>query len=80
MGQQTSFAYLENIFKKLKKFAFLAKISKFGFNARSIPVVIKPSKFYTGVFLCIQTFLKGLQKFCKQKRIFEPHYCLSTPL
>ena len=80
MGQQTSFAYLEYILKKLKKFAFLEKISKFGFNARSIAVFIKSSKFYTGVFLCIQTFLKGLQKFCIQKRIFEPHYCTSTLL
>ena len=62
MGQQTSFAYLEYIFKKLKKLAFLAKISKFGFNARSTPVVIKPSKFYTGVFFMYSNIFKGVEK------------------
>ena len=80
MGLQTNSVYLNYIFKKLKKFAFLAKISSFGFDARSIPVVIQRSKFYTSVFLSIQTFLKGLEKFCKQKRIFEPPYCTCTPL
>ena len=62
MGQQTSFAYLEYIFKKLKKFVFLAKISKFGFNARSIPVVIKPPKFYTGDFFTYSNIFEGVAK------------------
>ena len=62
MGQQTSFAYLEYIFKKLKKFAFLAKISKFGFNARSITGCHKPSKFYTGVFFMYSNIFEGVAK------------------
>ena len=46
------------------------------FDARSIAVVIERSKFYTGVFSSIHTFLKGLQNFCEQKYIFEPPYCI----
>ena len=80
MGLQTNSVYLKNIFKKLKKFAFLAKISNFGFDAQSIPVVIERSRFYTNVFSSIQTFLKRLEKFCKQKHIFEPPYCTCTLL
>ena len=57
MGQQTTFAYLEYIFKKLKKF-----VSKFGFNARSIAVLIKPSKFYTGVFFMYSNIFEGVAK------------------
>ena len=62
----------------MKKDAFLAKILNFGFDARSIPVVIELSKFYTDVFSSIHTFLKGLQKLCKQKRVFEPPHLLVT--
>ena len=72
MGLQTNSVYLKYVFKKLKKFAFLAKISSFGFDARSIPVVIQRSKFYTSVFLSIQTFFKRLEKFCN-KNVFSNH-------
>ena len=60
-------------FKKIEKNAFLAKSSNFGFDARSIPVVIEPSKICK-VFFIYSDIFEELQKFCKQKRIFEPPY------
>ena len=63
MGLQTNFVFLKYIFKNLKKYACLGKISKFGFDAQCIPVVkVEPSKFYTGVFSSIHNIFEGVAK------------------
>ena len=54
----------------MKICAYLPKISNFGYNARSIPVILEHSKFFPSVFIPIHTLFKVLQNFLIKKRFF----------
>ena len=62
-----------NLFRNfiMKICAYLPKISNFGYNARSVPVIPKDSNFFASVFTPIHIFFKVLQKFLKKKRFFD---------
>ena len=69
---------LKYVFKYLKKCAFSAKIRDFGFDARSIPVVVELSNFNTCVFSPIGTFFAVMQNFSKKKNVILSHPNMGT--
>ena len=62
----------------MKICAYLPRISNFGYNARSVPVILEHSDFYPSVFTPIHILFKMLQKFFEKKRFFDTNTLLST--
>ena len=72
MGLQTS--YYANLRRNLimEICAYLPQIFNFGYNARSVPVILEHSDFHPSVVTPIHILLKVLQKF-KEKNVFSLH-------
>ena len=49
----------------------LPQIPNFGFDARSIPIILEHSNFYPSVFRPIYILFKVLRKFLRKKRFFD---------
>ena len=71
MGLQMNFVYLKYTLKILKYYAFLAKISNFGFDAQGITVVIEPLKSYKGVFFIYSHIFEEFAKTLLAKTSFK---------
>ena len=56
----------------MKICSYLPKISSFGYNARSVPVILEHSNFFASVFTPIHILFKVLQKFLR-KNVFSIH-------
>ena len=61
---------LRNIIMKIC--AYLPKISRFGYNARNVPVILEHSNFFPSVFTPIHILFKVLQNFLR-KNVFSIH-------
>ena len=62
-----------NLFRNfiMKICAYLPKISNFGYNARSVPVILKDSIFFASVFTPIHILFKVLQIVLGKKIFFR---------
>ena len=71
MGLQN--LYYANSLRNLivKIWAYLPQISNFGFDARSVPIILERSNFYPSVFTPIHILFTVLQKFLRKKRFFD---------
>ena len=63
---------LQNFIMKIC--AYLPKISNFGYNAQSVPVILEHSKIFPSVFPPIHILFKVLQKFLRKKHFFDTPY------
>ena len=55
----------------IKICAYLPQIPNFGFDARSVPIILEHSNFYPSVFTPIHILFKVLRKFLRKKRFFD---------
>ena len=55
----------------MKICAYLPQIPNFGFDARSVPIILEHSNFYLRVFTPIHILFKVLQKFLRKTRFFD---------
>ena len=63
---------LRNLIMKIC--AYLPQIPNFGFDARSVPMILEHSNFYPSVYTPIHTLFKVLRKFLRKKRFFDTPY------
>ena len=56
----------------MKVCAYLPQIPNFGFDVRSVPMILEYSNFYPSVFTPIHIFFKVLQNFLR-KNLFSIH-------
>jgi len=72
---------LRNLIMKIC--AYFLLISNFGYNVRSVPVILEHSNFYLSVFTPIHILFKVLRKFLRKKHFFDTpsigHRSLVTP-
>ena len=61
---------LRNLIMKIC--AYLPQIPNFGFDVRSVPMILEYSNFYPSVFTPIHIFFKVLQNFLR-KKLFSIH-------
>ena len=54
----------------------LPRIPNFGFDARSVPIILDHSNFYPSVFTPIHILFKVPQNFLRKKRFFDTPYCV----
>ena len=66
---------LRNLIMKIC--AYLTQIPNFGFDARSVPMILERSNFYPSVFTPIHILFKVLQKFLRKKTFFRYTLMLS---
>ena len=64
----------------MKICAYFSKISNFGCNAQSVPVILEHSNFFPSVFTPIHILFKVLQKFLRKKRFFDTPYCTANKI
>ena len=60
---------LRNLIMKIC--AHLPQIPSFGFDARSVSIILEHSSFYPSIFTPIYTLFKVLRKFLRKKRFFQ---------
>ena len=58
---------LRNLIMKIC--AYFPHIPNFGFDARSVPIILEHPNFYPSVFTPIRIVFKVLQKFLRKKRL-----------
>ena len=60
---------LQNLIMKIC--AYISQIPNFGFDARSVPIILEHSNFYPNAFTPIHILFKVLRKFLRKKRSFN---------
>ena len=78
MGLQN--LYYANSLRNLnmKICAYFPQIPNFEFDARSVPIILEHSNFYSSVFTPIHILFMVLRKFLRKKRFFDTPYFTFT--